>query len=416
MQIYPDVQQLRHQLENDILIHIPEDEYLIILLDSIDQLETDAYDCQWLPAIFPKNVKCIVSTLPDHGNILSNLKDIVKYNPFSPDDTEHILINVPPFEASTVDIVYQDWLTMKKRSLSNEQWTFIRDLIKAQTNILPLYMKLIFDIISTWHSYDPIDVELQKLKSVDDCIRYLFKHLQKVHNSILFSRAICYMTACRNGISQNELEDILSLDDDVLQSVFEHYIPPVRRIPGILWTRIRNDLEEYITEKEADDSTVIYWYDFFLVFFHLENLIIMEYIFFTDRYHRRFIEVANSFYISKMSSEERKNVFQNVVDLFKETWKGKNKPFKINDPKLRDKYNLSELNSEIQANRFTTSQPVEFVDANGKIQFNKRKLNELPQFVSQLTTNLSIPIAAEEIFFNYSFMRKVSTLNLNIKL
>jgi hypothetical protein len=261
MQIYPDVQQLRHQLEHDLLVHIPAREYLIILLDSIDQLEMDAYDCQWLPGLFPKNVKCIVSTLPDHGNILSNLKEVINYNSFLPNDTENILVLVPPFEASTVDIVYNDWLAMKQRSLSDEQRLFIRDLMKEQTEILPLYMKLMFDIISTWHSYDPIDIELKKLKTVDDCIRYLFNHLKTVHNSILFRRAVCYMTACRNGISQNELEDVLSLDDDVLKSVFEHYIPPIRRLPGILWTRIRNDLDEYITEKEVDDSSVIYWYD-----------------------------------------------------------------------------------------------------------------------------------------------------------
>ncbi|CAF3283854.1 unnamed protein product, partial [Rotaria sp. Silwood2] len=204
-------------------------------------------------------------------------------------------------------------------------------------------------------------------------------------------RAICYMTACRNGISQNELEDVLSLDDEVLASVFQHYIPPVRRLPGILWTRIRNDLDEYITEKEADDSSVIFWY------------------------HRRFIEVASAEYISKMNSKEREAVFQNMVDLYKETWKGKSKPFKINDPKLLNKYNLNESNGEIQANRFTTSQPIEFVDANGRIQFNRRKLNELPQFLSQLTANLATPIIAQEIVFNYTFMRKVSILLIEEK-
>ncbi|CAF5208282.1 unnamed protein product, partial [Rotaria magnacalcarata] len=248
------------------------------------------------------------------------------------------------------------------------QRSFIRELMK-KAQILPLYMKLIFDIILTWHSYDPIDANLKKLNSVDDCIRYLFNYLKTVHNSLLFTRAVCYMTACRNGISQNELEDVLSLDDDVLKSVFQHYIPPIRRIPGILWTRIRNDLEEYITEKEADDSSVVYWY------------------------HRRFIEVVNSEYLSKMSSAERTTVFQNMVDMYKETWKGKNKPFKVDDPKLVNKYNLNESDGEIQANRFTTSQPIEFVDASGNIQFNKRKLNELPQFINQLTANFAIPIA-----------------------
>jgi len=125
------------------------------------------------------------------------------------------------------------------------------------------------------------------------------------------------------------------------------------------------------------------------------------------RYHRRFIEVANSQFISKMDSDERKVVFQNMIDLYKETWKGKSKPFKIDDQKLVDKYHLTESNGEIQANRFTTSQPIEFIDANGHVQYNKRKLNELPQFLGQLAMNLAIPIAAEEVFFNYPFMRKM---------
>ena len=101
----------------------------------------------------------------------------------------------------------------------------------------------------------------------------------------------------------------------------------------------------------------------------------------------------------------RKLIFQNVVDLFKETWKGKNKPFKIDDPKLVNKYKLNQSDGEIQANRFTTSQPIEFIDVDGRIQYNKRKLNELPQFLSKLAADISLPIAAEEIFFNYSFMR-----------
>ena len=124
-----------------------------------------------------------------------------------------------------------------------------------------------------------------------------------------------------------------------------------------------------------------------------------------SRYHRRFIEVAREKYISNLTDTDRKLVFQNVVDLFKETWKGKNKPFKIDDPKLLSKYHLDKSDGEIPANRFTTSQPVEFIDVDGRIQYNKRKLNELPQFLVKLASDIAIPIAAEEIFFNYSFMR-----------
>lgn len=123
-----------------------------------------------------------------------------------------------------------------------------------------------------------------------------------------------------------------------------------------------------------------------------------------SRYHRRFIEVATSDYISKLNSQERTSVFQNMVDFYKETWKGRNKPFKIDNPNLVNKYNLAHSNGEIEANRLITSQPVEFVDINGQIQFNRRKLNELPAFISQLTSSLAVPIFAEEIAFNYRFI------------
>lgn len=126
----------------------------------------------------------------------------------------------------------------------------------------------------------------------------------------------------------------------------------------------------------------------------------------SSRYHRRFIEVANADFISKLSSQERTSIFQNMVDFYKETWKGKNKPFKIDNPNLVNKYNLAESNGEIEANRLITSQPVDFVDINGQTQFNRRKLNELPAFISQLTSNLSLPIFAQEILFNYRFMCK----------
>ena len=259
MTIYPDVLQLRYQLERDLFPKIPVDEYLLLIFDSIDQLSKDAYNCEWLPKIFPKNIKCIVSTLPDHGDILSNLKSIINSNQLSNENCEHLFLLVSAFDSSMVEIIYKDWFEKKQRTLSNEQYLFVIQWMKKRITIVPLLMKLFFDILCTLHSYDTIDNRLKICRTVDDCILYLFKQLQIKHNNVLFRRALSYMTACRNGITQNELEDVLSIDDDVLKSVFEHYIPPLKRLPGILWTRIRNDLDEYVTEKQVDDSSVIYW-------------------------------------------------------------------------------------------------------------------------------------------------------------
>ena len=54
-----------------------------------------------------------------------------------------------------------------------------------------------------------------------------------IHYLILISRfvshALSYLTASKNGLSDAELEDVLSLDDVVLNDVFIHWIPNTRR-------------------------------------------------------------------------------------------------------------------------------------------------------------------------------------------
>lgn len=185
------------------------------------------------------------------------------------------------------------------------------------------------------------------------------------------------MSSFKNGISESEIEDILSLDDDVLYDIFEFHAPPIRKLPIALWSRIKHDLKGYMVEKEIDDTRVIYWY------------------------HRRFIEVANSFYISKLTDTVRESIFGNVVDFFNETWKNKPKPYKYNQYVAKKK-NLKSQNAE--EIRETSIQQTVMVDSDGNIKYNKRKLSELPAFISQLTANLAILLACEHVYFNYHFM------------
>lgn len=72
--------------------------------------------------------------------------------------------------------------------------------------------------------------------------------------------ALAYITAAKSGLSESELEDLISLDDRVLDDVYQYHLPPVRRIPPLLWTRIRNDLPNYLSEREADGVSVLNWY------------------------------------------------------------------------------------------------------------------------------------------------------------
>lgn len=204
---------------------IDKNKKLVIILDSVDQLNPNNYDLQWLIDKFPKNIKMIYSTLPDHENIYNILRS---FN-FGNDN----YIEIRSLDKDLSRSILSDWLKGSKRSLSEKQWKIIDSLFeKAQ--LYPLYVRLIFDITRKWTSfYDPSD-EFQKCLNIDETIIYLFKLLEKTHGKMLFSRAITYMSSFRNGISENEIEDIISLDDDVLYEIFEFHHPPLHKFPSVL--------------------------------------------------------------------------------------------------------------------------------------------------------------------------------------
>lgn len=48
----------------------------------------------------------------------------------------------------------------------------------------------------------------------------------------------------KSGLSEAELEDILSCDDDVLNDVYMYWTPPIRRLPPLLLVRLKASLED----------------------------------------------------------------------------------------------------------------------------------------------------------------------------
>lgn len=64
----------------------------------------------------------------------------------------------------------------------------------------------------------------------------------------------------RTGLSEAELKDILSLDDEVLADIYQYWAPPrsdVIRIPALTWTHLRHDLDEYLVKRHADGIAVL---------------------------------------------------------------------------------------------------------------------------------------------------------------
>jgi hypothetical protein len=123
-----------------------------------------------------------------------------------------------------------------------------------------LYLSLIYEITQKWRSFDDQpDYDFLRIKTTKDAINYLYNHLSQKHGQVLFKRALGYLIRV-GGLSDIELEDILSADNTVMQSVFVHYLPPTNifRLPSFLWIRIRNDMHKYLVQKQIDNTIITY--------------------------------------------------------------------------------------------------------------------------------------------------------------
>ena len=75
--------------------------------------------------------------------------------------------------------------------------------------------------------------------------------LEANHGPPLVGRSLGYLAAARYGLTEEEMLDVLSADEEVWQD-FErraHHAPPNRRFPVIVWSRLFLDLEPYLMER-----------------------------------------------------------------------------------------------------------------------------------------------------------------------
>ncbi|MBG0770797.1 MAG: hypothetical protein H0S82_03765, partial [Anaerolineaceae bacterium] len=214
------------------------------------------------------------------------------------------------------------WLKEAHRALTPIQRGEVLEKFKA-SNSNPLYLKLAFEEARLWTSYQPLERLAVGVRGIIK--ENMFDRLSNEgnHGEILVSHALGYLAASRNGLSEDELVDLLSRDPDVYEWFFNQtfHLPadlltltidylgehpefasqilaeshlegerlamawlkqkrtppePVRefiheviqqengpRLPIVLWSRLSFDLAPYLTNRTVDNYTL-------LSFFHRE--------------------------------------------------------------------------------------------------------------------------------------------------
>eukprot|EP00735_Rhodelphis_limneticus_P007106 TRINITY_DN19605_c0_g1::TRINITY_DN19605_c0_g1_i1::g.24501::m.24501 TRINITY_DN19605_c0_g1::TRINITY_DN19605_c0_g1_i1::g.24501 ORF type:complete len:856 (-),score=142.68,sp/Q149M9/NWD1_HUMAN/29.95/4e-76,NACHT/PF05729.7/3.3e-05,AAA_16/PF13191.1/6.6e+03,AAA_16/PF13191.1/0.0032,AAA_22/PF13401.1/0.0028,DUF4062/PF13271.1/0.0092,Bac_DnaA/PF00308.13/0.06,Ubiquitin_3/PF14836.1/0.17,AAA_23/PF13476.1/0.15,AAA_19/PF13245.1/0.25 TRINITY_DN19605_c0_g1_i1:97-2592(-) len=279
---------------HSLLRRIPPERPLILMLDSLDQLSDDdnGRRLAWLPLqdSLP-GVKMILSTLPDEGGCLEI---------FSSNLPASMRIEVLPTTVHDGEAILDGWLARDHRTLTADQKQVILHGFEQCPN--PLYLKVAFEQSQHWTSYTPPTAVPVLGTSTRTLIMSMFASLEHMLGKIFVSAALGFITVARSGLSNNEIEDILSCDDVVLDDVFEWWTPPIRRVPPLLWRRLHDDLEKYFVRRGADGGIPVVQF-----------------------YHRQFWEACSARYLD--SVELRKSRHSAIADYFQGVWAEKPKPY-----------------------------------------------------------------------------------------
>ena len=222
------------------------DRPLVVFVDAPDQLGKDdpMRSLTWLGGALPPHCRVVVSTT-DVVPALNECKPLK-------------LEVLPQAEAATA---LDHWFAAARRQLqpAQRQW-----LLEAFSRCgLPLYLRLAFEEARGWASYLQ-QQECPLGEGVEGAIDTLLNRLslEANHGPLLVGRGLGYLAAARYGLTEEEMLDVLSADEEIWQD-FErraHHTPPERRLPVIVWSRLFLDLEPYLAERSVPGGTVTCFY------------------------------------------------------------------------------------------------------------------------------------------------------------
>jgi hypothetical protein len=244
------------------LLKKPPPKPLFILLDAIDQLEdTSKYSFQfdsWLLRYLPRDVHIFMSFIPMIER--SNLKDL--FLQFMRND-ETTLFTVPRLRRNDCEDIIRNSLQASHRQLTSEQYTYL--LSTVEQNPKPLYLKLLIDIARRWTSLQDqsLKITLVLPETIENAVEQLFARLENRHGKEFIQYSLAYLVYGLNGISENELEDCLSINDIVLNEIYAHHDPPIPNaihVPSLLCQSFLDSIKEYLSRKRIHDKHILSFY------------------------------------------------------------------------------------------------------------------------------------------------------------
>ncbi|XP_046361638.2 NACHT and WD repeat domain-containing protein 2-like [Haliotis rufescens] len=356
----------------ELLNSVPNYLSVVILLDALEKIlpDNNANLMTWFPASLPVNVKMIITCQPSSNKILETLRsDIVQ------DDSAYMQLD--NLSGDECEGLMKEILAASGRQITQEQYeTYKESFTKCS---LPMYIHLLAEEGKTLHSFLGTD-SISKTSGILDAINMFFSKLEARHCKVFVSRCMAFMAASETGLSDCEMEDLLSLDEDALNSIYTGYHPAIRRIPPQKWLELKRNLEQFMTYRNTDDATIYSWN------------------------HDLFLQVCQARYLCEESVKRKTHSV--LADYYLGTWTDTPKPV----TKAETKSDVILLPCGDTSDRRVPAQPLTFTSNGSGVKFNKRKYDKVPR-------HLDLSGRADEfktlVLFNYEWLyNKIKALSL----
>ena len=271
-----EVHELQQEFRN-LLVLASAERPVVLFLDALDQLSDSegALQLHWLPGgesdPLPDHVRIVVSCLSNLDNHDPAAQPYLQLQKRGLIQPQNLLGPLTPDEAE--EVLFDRWMLQSGRTLScqavdrpSQRKLVLDHLAAGDCRRYPLYMKLLFEEVRRWHSWESPEFPGGSVEALlDKLVERLCERAN--HGSLLVERALGYLSASRIGLSETELLETLFADAEFksqldLESQRNQHVLPSDppRIPVAIWARLRAELDPYLTERSVPGASVLAFY------------------------------------------------------------------------------------------------------------------------------------------------------------
>jgi hypothetical protein len=127
---------------------------------------------------------------------------------------------VPKLSDEEFPEIFNELLRVEGRKLTSEQLVFVNTRINQEPT--PLYVRLAVRVVAGWTS-DFSCTNSCLAGGVRNLLNQLFDSMSSEFGSKLMAGVLSFITLSVEGVSDDEMVDLLSLDDDLVSSINKYW-------------------------------------------------------------------------------------------------------------------------------------------------------------------------------------------------